>query len=88
MLPPPGKVAGRRAKLTEGAPWAKHVYEVNGKFYAIGFQERRAPDREAFLAEKAELLKQQQTEKAQEVYREWLVELRKQQEVKIDDLGT
>jgi peptidyl-prolyl cis-trans isomerase D len=69
--------------LTERSPWAKQVFEVDGKFYVIRFQERRDPDRAAFLAEKEELLTQQQARKAQEIYREWLTELRKQQEVKI-----
>ena len=69
--------------LTEGAPWAKQVFGANGKFYVIRFQERRTPDRAAFLAEKEELLMQQQTRKAQEIYREWLAELRRQKEVKI-----
>jgi len=69
--------------LTEGSPWAKQVFEVNSKFYVIRFQERRDPDRAAFLAKKEELLTQQQASKAQEIYREWLAELRKQQEVKI-----
>ena len=69
--------------LTEESPWAKQVFSVNGKFYVIRFQEWREPDRAAFLAEKEELLTQQQTKKAQEIYREWLAELRKQKEVKI-----
>ena len=73
----------RLSQLTEGSPWAKQVFEVNGKFYVIRFQERREPDRAVFLAEKEELRTQQQTKKAQEIYREWLAELRKQQEVKI-----
>ncbi len=69
--------------LTEGSPWAKQVFGANGKFYVIRFQERRTPDRAAFLAEKEELLMQQQTRKAQEIYREWLAELRRQKEVKM-----
>jgi len=69
--------------LTEGSPWAKQVFEVNGKFYVIRVQERRAADREAFLAANEDLRTQQQAKKAQEIYREWLAELRKQQEVKI-----
>ena len=77
------EILERAFKLTEGSPWAKQVFEVNGKFYVIRFQERREPDRAAFLAEKEELRTQQQTQKAQEIYREWLTELRKQQEVKI-----
>ena len=67
------------------APWAKQVFGANGKFYVIRFQERRTPDRAAFLAEKEELLMQQQTRKAQEIYREWLAELRRQKEVKISN---
>ena len=77
------EILERAFMLTEGSPWAKQVFEANGKFYVIRFQERREPDRSAFLAEKEELLTQQKTKKAQEIYREWLTELRKQQEVKI-----
>jgi len=77
------EILERAFNLTEGSPWAKQVFEVNGKFYVIRFQERREPDRAAFLAKKEELRMQQRTKKAQETYREWLTELRKQQEVKI-----
>jgi len=77
----------RAFALTEEAPWAEQVFEVNGNFYVVRFQERRAPDREAFQGEKEELLTQQRNKKAQDVYREWLAELRKQQEVKISGVG-
>lgn len=69
--------------LTKESPWAKQVFEANGKFYVIRFQERLEPDRSAFLAGREELRTQQKAKKAQEIYREWLAELRKQKEVKI-----
>jgi peptidyl-prolyl cis-trans isomerase D len=74
-------------QLTEESPWAKEVFEVNGKYYLIRFQERRVADREAFLAKKTEIRDQQQARKAQDIYREWLTELRKQQGVKISGIG-
>ena len=74
--------------LAESSPWANRPFEVNGKYYLIRLQERRAAEKEAFLAEKETLRTQQQTRKAQEIYREWLAELRQQQGVKISGLGT
>ncbi len=74
--------------LTESSPWSKEVFEVNGKFYAIRFMERVEPDRQAFQAEKAELRTQEVTKKAQDVYRQWLAELREQQQVKVGGVGT
>jgi hypothetical protein len=73
--------------LTEKAPWAKQIFEVNGKYYVVRFQERREADREAFLAKKEELRRQEQARKAQEIYRQWLAELRRQQGVKISGVG-
>ncbi len=69
--------------LTKDHPWPKQVFEVNGKFYVIHFKERREPDREAFLAAKEELRARQRGQKAQEVYREWLAELRQREGVKV-----
>jgi len=69
--------------LTKENPWPKQVFEVNGKFYVIHFKERHEPDRKAFLAAKEELRTRQRSQKAQEVYREWLAELRQRQGVKI-----
>jgi peptidyl-prolyl cis-trans isomerase D len=74
--------------LTNGDPWPKRVFEVNGQFYLIRFKERKEPNHEAFLAEKEALRARREREKAQEVLREWLSELREQQNVKISVLGT
>ncbi len=73
--------------LTEARPWAKEIFEVNGKFYAIRFKERIVPDRQAFEDEKEELRKQQEAKKAQDVYRQWLAQLREQQNVKVIGVG-
>lgn len=74
--------------LTEANPLPDRVFEVNGRFYVIRLKEREEPTREAFLAEKQDLQKRQEQEKAQEVYRDWLAELRRQKDVKIMALGT
>jgi peptidyl-prolyl cis-trans isomerase D len=69
--------------LTEESPWPKRVFEANGKFFVVCFQERKVPNREAFLAEKEKLRARHEQEKAQEILREWLSELRRQPDVKI-----
>ena len=74
--------------LTEQDPWPKKVFEVNGKFYVFRLKERKGPTQDAFLAEIQELRKEHEQEKAQQIFREWLSELRKQQEVKINVVGT
>jgi peptidyl-prolyl cis-trans isomerase D len=74
--------------LTEEDPWSKRVFEVNGKFYGIRVKERIAPDPESFRAEKDELRERHQSQKAQEIYRDWLAELRKRQDVKISAVET
>jgi peptidyl-prolyl cis-trans isomerase D len=70
-------------RLTKEEPWPERIFEVNGRFFVIHFQERRLPDRQAFSAEKEELRMRQEAQKAQEIYRQWLAELRKRHEVKI-----
>ncbi len=74
--------------LTEANPLPDRVFEVNGRFYIIRLKEREEPNRQAFVAERQDIQKRQEQEKAQEVYREWLAELRQQKEVKIIALGT
>ncbi len=74
-------------ELTKENPWAKRIFEVNGKFYVIRFHERRTPDRKAFLAAKKEFEKRKRSEKAQQVYRQWLAELRKREDVKVSETG-
>jgi peptidyl-prolyl cis-trans isomerase D len=74
--------------LTNSNPWPDRVFEVNGQLYVVCFKEREEPSHEAFLAEKETLRVRQEREKEQEVLREWLSELRKQQNVKISVLGT
>jgi parvulin-like peptidyl-prolyl isomerase len=69
--------------LTKEEPWPERTFEVNGRFFVIRFQERRAPDREAFDAEQEDLRRRQEAQKGQEIYRQWLAELRKRHEVKI-----
>ena len=69
--------------LTKENPWPKQVFEANGKFYVIHFEERHEADREAFVVAEEELRTRQRSQKAQEVYREWLAELRQRQGVKV-----
>ena len=74
--------------LTLENPWARRVFELYGKFYVIRLKERKEPSRKVFLAEKEELRTRQEREKQEEVYRDWLSELRKRQEVKVSAIGT
>ena len=69
--------------LTAQRPVPDRAFEVNGRFFVVRLKERIAPTREGFEAGMAALREKQERAKTQEVYREWLAELRKQRDVKV-----
>ena len=71
--------------LTEENPLPDESFEVNGNYYVVRFKTLQPPEYEAFLDEKESLRKQQEQRKKQEVFRQWLSELRKQHGVKFSD---
>ena len=71
--------------LTEESPLPDKSFEINGNYYVVRFKALTPPAYEAFLAQKESLRKQQEQRKKQEVFRQWLSELRKQHGVKFSD---
>jgi len=71
--------------LTEENPLPDESFEINGNYYVVRFKALKPPEYKAYLDEKESLRKQQEQKKKQEVYRQWLSELRKQHGVKFSD---
>lgn len=73
--------------LSEANPLADRPYEINGKLYVVRMKEHKLPERAAFLAEKDDFKKKQKQRKGQEVFNQWLSELRELSDVQITPLS-
>jgi len=73
--------------LSEENPLPDRPYEISGKIYVVRMKEHKMPEREAFLADKDDFKKKQEQKKAQEVFNQWLSELRKLRDVQITPLS-
>jgi peptidyl-prolyl cis-trans isomerase D len=62
--------------LTDEAPLAGKVHEVNGSFFVIGLKERETPDLTQFEAEKDSLRNYATSAKERQVFREWVGHLK------------
>jgi len=69
--------------LTQEHPVVDRAIEVGGSCYIVQLKQRRSPDRNAYVAEKETFRSVQQQQKTQEVFREWLAELRARQNVEV-----
>jgi len=69
--------------LSQEDPAAKKAFEVNGVFYLVRLQDRKTPERTAFLAEQESFRRRQEQKKKEEILRQWLSDLRQRQQVEI-----
>ncbi len=73
--------------LSKENPVPPEPFEVNGKYFVIRFKSLTEPDWQAFQDEKENYRSTQLQRKADEVYRQWLSDLRKQRDVKVAPLS-
>ncbi len=69
--------------MTEANPLPARTYEINGKYYVVALKDRARPERTDFLSEKESFRDQQEQRKLQEVFRQWLRELRERENVEV-----
>ena len=73
--------------LTDENPLADKPFEINNGYYIVRLKDRVSPTREEFLAEKETFRKGQRQKKEQEIFRQWLSDLRKQQNVEVSPIS-
>jgi peptidyl-prolyl cis-trans isomerase D len=73
--------------LTEENPLSSKPFEVSGKYYVIRFNRFTKPDWQAYQDEKESYRSTQLQRKSDEVFRQWLSELREQRNVKVAPLS-
>jgi len=77
----------RAFSLSEVDPVPAEPFDLNGRMFVIRFKDRKAPDWKAFEEQRETLRSRQLERKREEVFRQWLSDLRKQRDVKVAPLS-
>ena len=82
-LGPGSEVAETAFRLSEENPVAADPLEINGTYYILRLEEIQEPNRDEFQEGLEDYRSEQLEKKAEEVFRQWLSELRRQGSVKM-----
>ena len=73
--------------LTKANPQSEKPYKINDTFVVVRLKERTSPERQDFLAEKDAYRKKQVQRKAQEIFQQWLSDLRTKHKPEVSPLS-